>query len=71
MENLQQELTDFIESLKDENKVYDVVLLDRCMISQFKDAPDIKPLDAVTYAEQVMNGFFLTLMNYERNQSQA
>lgn len=49
-------------------KTYDVIHLDRCLIMQFKDAPDIKnPLSVEDYLNSVMSTFVESIYNYEKN----
>lgn len=59
-------MEEFIERIAREGKVYDVMFLDRALISQLKDAPDVKqPLTPETYINEVITNFFQTLKNYE------
>lgn len=60
-------MEEFIEKLKEDGKTYDVVFLDRCLIGQLRNAPDItNPISPFDYIEQILNNYFKTLQNYEK-----
>lgn len=62
-EEMAQEIYNF---LNDENKMYDVVFLDRALIAQFKTMPEgLTVCRATDYIKFLTEGFLASLYNYE------
>lgn len=61
-----EQLQQYIQELtEDVDQVRDVAHLDRVLISQFVNAPDVKPVHPVEYINQVMTNYFITLKRYD------